>query len=35
MIGEVNRKLTDEAQIPYFFLYPGKVSKVKREHKLF
>jgi hypothetical protein len=33
MIGEVNRKLPDDQQIEYLFMYPGKVSKVKLEYK--
>ncbi len=32
-IGEVNRKLPDEEQISYFFMYPGKMAKIKAEYK--
>ena len=33
MIGQVNRKLSDDEQIPYLFMYPGKVGRIKREHR--
>jgi len=35
-IGEVNRKLSDEEQISYSFMYPGKMQKIKAEyHRLY
>jgi hypothetical protein len=34
MIGEVNRKLPDDKQIEYFFMYPGKWSRVTKKYKL-
>lgn len=33
MVGEVNRKLPDEKQIEYLFMYPGKVGKIKSEYR--
>ncbi len=33
MIGEVNRRLPDNKQIPYLFMYPGKVSRIKAEFR--
>lgn len=33
MIGKVNRKLPDEEQIPYLFMYPGKVGKVRNLYR--
>lgn len=33
MIGKVNRKLPDTQQMPYLFMYPGKVSKIKHEYR--
>jgi hypothetical protein len=35
MIGQVNRKLPNEEQIPYLFMYPGKVRRIKQEHRRF
>ena len=32
-VGEVNRKLPDEDQIPYLGMYPGKMARIKREYK--
>jgi hypothetical protein len=35
-IGEVNRKLPDEKQISYSFMYPGKMQKIKAKyHRLY
>jgi hypothetical protein len=35
-IGEVNRKLPDEEQISYSFMYPSKMQKIKAEyHRLY
>ena len=35
MIGEANRKLPQDQQIPYLFLYPGKIGRVNRDYKSF
>jgi|HubBroStandDraft_4_1064222.scaffolds.fasta_scaffold839180_2 hypothetical protein len=35
LIGKVNRFLPENEQISYLFLYPGKISKIKREYKRF
>ena len=35
MIGQVNRKLPDSEQIPYLFMYPGKVARIKQQHRKF
>jgi hypothetical protein len=32
-IREVNRKSSDEGQISYWFMYPGKMQKIKAEYK--
>jgi hypothetical protein len=32
-IGEVNRKLPDDQQIPYTLMYPGKMAKIKADYK--
>lgn len=32
-IGEINRKLPDSEQVPYLFMYPGKMRKIKVEYK--
>lgn len=32
-IGEVNRKLPNSEQIPYLFMYPGKMSRITDEYK--
>lgn len=34
-IGEVNRKLPNGEQIPYVFMYPGKMRRIKAEYKRF
>lgn len=33
MIGHVNQKLLESERIPYLFMYPGKVARVKREYR--
>ena len=32
-VREVNRKLPDSEQIPYLFMYPGKMRRIKAEYK--
>jgi hypothetical protein len=32
-IGEVNRKLHDDEQIPYLFMYPGKMQRINAEYR--
>jgi len=32
-IAEVNRRVPDAAQISYWFMYPGKMQKIKAEYK--
>ena len=32
-IGEVNRKLPDDQQISYFWGYPEKIRRIKKEYK--
>jgi len=32
-IGEVNRKLSDEERIPYLFMYPGKMQKIRTQYE--
>lgn len=32
-IGEVNRKLPDEKQIPYLFMYPREMQRLKAEYR--
>jgi hypothetical protein len=32
-IGELNRKLPDTEQIPYFWMYTGKRMRIKHEYK--
>ena len=34
-IGEVNRKLSNEEQISYWFMHPGKMQKIKAAYKRF
>ena len=34
-ISEVNRKLSDQEQISYWFMCPGKMQKIKAEYKRF
>ena len=34
-IGEVNRRLPDNQQIPYPFMYPGKMRKIRALYKQF
>jgi hypothetical protein len=33
LVGKVNRFLPENEQLSYLFMYPGKVSRVKREYK--
>jgi hypothetical protein len=33
MIGEVNRKVSEDQQIGYWFFYPSKVFRITREHR--
>lgn len=32
-IGEINRKKSDAEQISCWWMYPGKMSKIRREYK--
>jgi hypothetical protein len=34
-IGEVNRKLPDDKQISYLFMYPGKMQQIREEYRRF
>ncbi len=35
MIGEVNRRLPEDRQVPYLWGYPGRVSGIRDQYKHF